>query len=153
MRHVSKTYDDGVIRPIVSPGFKAFGLTGGRAAAGAGGGGAFGAAAAERAPAAAAPANRRTSRRVLIRPSEHEADGHRHEREMASEDEVGIRLDLHVAGLDEDRADRSGSEGDSDARVPPEFVLCVLELAELPRREELDPVEAGAADQVRPEDH
>src|SRR5262249_61373924 len=57
------------------------------------------------------------------------------------------------AGLDEDRAARSGSEGDSDARVPPEFVLCVLELAELPRREELDPVEAGAADQVRPEDH
>src|SRR5262245_46620654 len=79
IRHVSKTYDDGVIRPIVSPGLSALGLTIGRAAAGAGVGAAFGAAAADTAPAAAAPASRRTSRRVFIAESEDEADGHRHE--------------------------------------------------------------------------
>src|SRR6266404_5406897 len=54
------------MRPTVSPGFNAFGLTIGRVAAGAGVGPDFGVAPTTRAPAPAAPARRRTSRRDFI---------------------------------------------------------------------------------------
>src|SRR5262245_21294166 len=125
--------------PIVSPALSVLGLTIARAADGAGVGVAFGAAAEDTAPAAAAPASRRTLRRVFIAGSEDPSDRHRDEREMAPEDEVGIRLDLHVPALDEEGSGGPRPEGDPDTGVPPELVLRVLDLARLARRGELDP--------------
>src|SRR5262249_61690154 len=116
---------------------------------GAGVGAAFGAAEEDTTPAAAAPASRRTSRRVVIGRSENPADRHRDEREVLSENEIGIRRDLHVPALDEESAGGTGPESEPDPRVPPELVLGVLDLAGLPRRGELDPVVAPAADDVR----
>src|SRR5262249_49686157 len=68
---------------------------------------------------------------------------------MAPEDEVGVRGDLHVPAFDEEGAGGARPEGEPDPGVPPELVLRVLDLAGLPRRGELDPVIAAAADQVR----